>query len=342
MSANRSYTILAVDDQPMNLRVLSNFLSPLYRVKVANSGKRALEILAQGEKPDLVLLDIMMPEMSGFEVCRLMKSDPTLMQIPVIFVTGVNDSGSERIGLQLGAVDYITKPLILDVVLARVATHLSLHNQQIQLEQLVAARTQELSSTRLELVHQLGRAGEFRDNDTGMHVIRMAHYARLIAEKMGTDPSWSERLFLAAPLHDIGKIGIPDSILLKPGKLDPEEWEIMQRHSEMGARIIGTNQSDPMFQMAYEVALHHHEAWNGKGYPYGLKGKEIPIAARIVSVSDVFDALVSERPYKKAWSVEDATQYINEKAGSQLDPEIVDVFNNVVDSFTPIMRHYVD
>lgn len=340
MSANRSYTILLVDDQPMNLRVLSNILSPQYNLKVANSGHRALDILAQDNKPDLVLLDIMMPGLSGFEVCQRIKSNPALMNIPVIFVTGVNDVGSERIGFQLGAVDYIMKPLIRDVVLARVATHLSLHNQQIQLEQQVALRTNELTSTRLELVHQLGRAGEYRDNDTGMHVIRMAHYARFIAEGMGADPSWSERLFLAAPLHDIGKIGIPDNILLKPGKFEPEEWEIMKRHSEYGAKIIGMNHTDPMFRMAYEVALYHHEAWNGKGYPYGLKGEEIPIAARIVSIADIFDALMSERPYKKPWKLEDTISYINSKSGTQLDPKLVTIFNQVVDLFAPVMRKY--
>lgn len=342
MTSNRSYTILVVDDQPLNLRILSNFLSPLYTVKVANSGGRALEILSQDSKPDLVLLDIMMPGINGFEVCKRMKSDPTLLSIPVIFVTGVNDSGSERIGLQLGAVDYITKPLILDVVRARVATHLSLHHQQVELEQQVALRTQELTGARLELIHQLGRAAEYRDNDTGAHVIRMAHYARAIAEHMGADAGWSERLFLAAPLHDVGKIGIPDNILLKPGKLDAVEWETMKRHSEIGADIIGQNHTDPMFRMAHDIALCHHESWNGNGYPAGLKGEAIPLEARIVTCADVFDALVSERPYKRAWSADEAKQFINESAGQHLDPEVVKVFNEVVGGFDSIRSQYVD
>lgn len=341
-SVNRGYTILIVDDQPLNLRVLSNFLSPFYAVKVANSGVRALEILEKNPKPDLILLDIMMPGMSGFDVCKRIKSNPMLMGIPVIFVTAVTDSGSEEVGLKLGAVDYITKPLIPAVVRARVATHLSLHHQQVELEHQVARRTHELTDARLELIHQLGRAAEYRDNDTGMHVIRMAHYARKIAEAMGANPIWVDTLFLAAPLHDVGKIGIPDDILLKPGRLTKEEWVMMKRHSEIGADIIGKTHTDPVFKMAYNVALYHHEAWSGTGYPAGLEGTEIPLEARIVACADVFDALTSERPYKPAWPVQDAIDHINKSAGQHLDPDVVKLFNQVVGDFTPIMDKYAD
>lgn len=341
---NKNYTILLVDDEPLNLRVLANVLSPLYQLKVANSGNRAMEILENGANPDLILLDIMMPGKNGFEICKWIKSTPTIRNIPIIFVTTVNDSESEETGLRLGAIDYITKPLVPEVVKARVATHLSLHHQQMELEQQVSLRTKELSDSRLEIIHQLGRAAEYRDNDTGMHVIRMANFARKIAEYMGADNTWIETLYWAAPLHDVGKIGIPDGILLKPGKLNNEEWEIMKTHSEIGAQIIGANHGhdNQLFSMAHAIALNHHEYWDGSGYPSGISGDQIPLAARIVACADVFDALTSERPYKKPWPIDEAIQHINNLSGKQFDPEIVEIFNAVVGEFPSIIAQYRD
>ncbi|RBP76019.1 two-component system response regulator [Marinobacter nauticus] len=305
-------TLLLVDDEPANLQVLRNVLSDHYRLLFAKDGERALE-LARSEKPDLVLLDVMMPGMSGYEVCKTLKAGQDTRAIPVIFVTALSDADDEARGFELGAVDYLTKPVNAAIVRARVKNHLSL------------VRMDELIETRLAVVQRLGRAAEYKDNETGLHVIRMSHFSRLIALEAGLGEAWSDTLLNAAPMHDIGKIGIPDAILQKPGKLEPDEWLIMQRHAEIGAEIIGEDGSD-LLNMAREVAQNHHEKWDGSGYPKGLKGTAIPISARIVALADVFDALTSERPYKKAWPIEQATDLIREQSGKHFDPELVEAF----------------
>jgi len=305
-------TLLLVDDEPANLQVLRNLLADDYRLLFARNGERALA-LAQQEKPDLILLDVMMPGQSGHEVCTALKQSASTRAIPVIFVTALSDSGDEARGFELGAVDYITKPISAPVVRARIRNHLSL------------VHVDELVATRLAVVQRLGRAAEYKDNETGMHVIRMSHYSRLIALEAGMSKSWAEVLLNAAPMHDIGKIGIPDAVLQKPGKLDADEWAIMQTHAEIGAEIIGEDGSD-LLDMAREVAQNHHEKWNGCGYPRGLSGDAIPIAARIVALADVFDALTSERPYKKAWPVAQATDLIREQRGQHFEPALVDAF----------------
>jgi len=305
-------TLLLVDDEPANLQVLRNILSEHYRLLFAKNGDRALA-LARTEQPDLILLDVMMPGKSGYEVCQALKLETTTRNIPVIFVTALSDVDDETHGFELGAVDYLTKPVSAAIVRARVRNHLSL------------VRMDELAATRLAVVQRLGRAAEYKDNETGLHVIRMSHYSRLIALEAGINEAWSDTLLHAAPMHDVGKIGIPDAILQKPGKLDPDEWQIMQRHAEIGAEIIGEDGSD-LLNMARDVALYHHEKWDGSGYPRGLKGENIPIAARIVALADVFDALTSERPYKKAWPVEQATDLIREQSGQHFDPQLVQAF----------------
>ena len=305
-------TLLLVDDEPANLQVLRNILSEHYRLLFAKNGDRALA-LAQTEQPDLILLDVMMPGKSGYEVCQALKLETTTRNIPVIFVTALSDVDDETHGFELGAVDYLTKPVSAAIVRARVRNHLSL------------VRMDELAATRLAVVQRLGRAAEYKDNETGLHVIRMSHYSRLIALEAGINEAWSDTLLHAAPMHDVGKIGIPDAILQKPGKLDPDEWQIMQRHAEIGAEIIGEDGSD-LLNMARDVALYHHEKWDGSGYPRGLKGENIPIAARIVALADVFDALTSERPYKKAWPVKQATDLIREQSGQHFDPQLVQAF----------------
>lgn len=305
-------TLLLVDDEPANLQVLRNILSEHYRLLFAKNGDRALA-LARTEQPDLILLDVMMPGKSGYEVCQALKLETTTRNIPVIFVTALSDVDDETHGFELGAVDYLTKPVSAAIVRARVRNHLSL------------VRMDELAATRLAVVQRLGRAAEYKDNETGLHVIRMSHYSRLIALKAGINEAWSETLLHAAPMHDVGKIGIPDAILQKPGKLDADEWRIMQRHAEIGAEIIGEDGSN-LLNMARDVALYHHEKWDGSGYPRGLKGENIPIAARIVALADVFDALTSERPYKKAWPVEQATDLIREQSGQHFDPQLVQAF----------------
>lgn len=296
--------------------------------------------LSQGEQwPDIILLDIMMPGMDGYEVCRQLKSDPDTSQIPVIFVTAKTEMEDEKLGFELGAVDYITKPVSPPIVKARVRTHLAMYDQNRVLESKVQERTTELMDTRLEIIHRLGRAAEFKDNETGLHVIRMSHYSRLIAEALNISDDWVDLVFNAAPMHDVGKIGIPDNILLKPGKLDKDEWVLMKKHSEFGAGIIGDHSSE-ILQMSKEIALSHHEKWDGSGYPYGLAGEGIPLTGRVIAIADVFDALTSERPYKKAWTVEDAVKLIDEGAGQHFDPKLVPVFNEVMPEILKIKAQY--
>lgn len=309
---NDKPTLLLVDDEPSNLQVLRNILSDQYRLLFAREGERALH-LARTEVPDLILLDVMMPGMSGHQVCEALKKDAQTGGIPVIFVTALSDVKDEALGFELGAVDYITKPVSAPIVRARVKNHLSL------------VQVDELSKTRLAVVQRLGRAAEYKDNETGLHVIRMSHYSRLIALAAGVSESWADTLLNAAPMHDVGKIGVPDAILQKPGKLNADEWAIMQSHTEIGAEIIGEDGS-ALLDMAREVALYHHEKWDGSGYPHGLSGEAIPLSARIVAIADVFDALTSVRPYKSAWPVDEATSLLREQAGKQFDPTLVDAF----------------
>lgn len=305
-------TLLLVDDEAINLQVLQGILAQEYRLLFAKTGQRALD-LARSESPDLVMLDVMMPEMSGHEVCQILKQDPATRSIPVIFVTALSDTDDEAQGFAMGAVDYITKPLSPPIVLARVKTHLTLVNYE------------ELRATRLSIVQRLGRAAEYKDNETGLHVIRMSHFARLIALAAGYTQAWADNLLNTAPMHDVGKIGIPDAILQHPGALDGPQWEIMRKHTLIGAEIIGDDGSS-FLRMAREIALCHHEKWNGSGYPHGLAGEDIPVAARIVAIADVFDALTSRRPYKEPWPVQEAVDLILAERGRHFDPQLVDAF----------------
>jgi putative two-component system response regulator len=312
MTTEFSITILIVDDEATNLNVLRQILKQHYRLIFAKSPLAALE-LAERELPDLILLDVMMPHMNGYEVCERLKQQTQTAHIPVIFVTALSDTADEARGFAVGGVDYIAKPVSGPIVRARVATHLSL------------VRIDELKKSRLEIVQRLGLAAEYKDNETGLHVIRMSHYSHIIACAMGFDETAAENLLHAAPMHDIGKIGIPDCILQKPGKLTAEEWDIMREHPAIGARIIGVHTSG-LLHMAHDIALTHHERWDGSGYPRGLAGEDIPIVGRIVAVADVFDALTTERPYKKAWPLNEALAYIKEQRNKHFDPQLVDIF----------------
>jgi len=334
-------TILVVDDAPENIAVLKGVLMNNYRVKVALNGEKALRIAFSDIPPDLILLDIMMPEMDGYEVCRRLKADPRTKKIPVIFVTAMGETEDETFGFELGAVDYITKPVSSPIVRARVHSQLALYDQKRDLEETVLQRTAELNDTRFEIIRRLGRAAEFKDNETGMHVIRMSHYSRIIAKAIGLDECEADLLLNAAPMHDIGKIGIPDSVLLKPGNLDTDEWALMKQHPEFGANIIGEHESE-LLKMARIVALTHHEKWNGQGYPKGLAGEEIPLVGRIVAVADVFDALTTERPYKKAWSVDRAVEIIKEESGQHFDPMLVDAFLQSLTEILAIKEQYAE
>ncbi len=333
-------TILVVDDVPDNIDVLASILKEDYRVIVATNGAAALNT-AKKQKPDLILLDVMMPGMSGYEVCQKLKEDPHTQDIPVIFVTALSTSQEEYKGLELGAVDFLHKPSHPAVVRQRVRIHLQLHNQNKALETKVKERTQALEHSRIEVVRSLGRAAEYRDNDTGMHIIRMSYVSMLIAQAAGTPEPWAELLLLAATMHDIGKIGIPDGILVKPGRLTPEERKIMEHHPEIGAKIIGEPDSD-LLRMARTVALTHHEKWNGAGYPYGLSGEQIPLEGRIVALADVYDALTSHRPYKEPWPSEEAAAYIEEESGKSFDPHLVPLFLQLLPEIRIIANNYSD
>jgi cyclic di-GMP phosphodiesterase len=334
-------TILIVDDSAENIDLLSNMLHKNYKVKAALYGERALKIAKATPHPDMILLDIMMPGMDGYEVCKKLKDDPLTSQIPVIFISAMNELIYEKQGLELGAVDYISKPFNPDIVLRRIKTHIELYDQNRALAYQVKEYTEELLETRIEIINRLGRVSELKDNETGMHIVRMSHYSRLIADLLDESDEWKELLFQVAAMHDIGKVGIPDHVLLKPGKLDNNEWEIMKQHSQYGGDIIGNHHSDIM-KMAKEVALYHHEKWDGSGYPCGLVGEDIPLSARIVAIADVFDALTSDRPYKKAWSVEKTMTYINEQSGIQFDPALIPLLVQQQDKIILIMNEFKD
>lgn len=283
----------------------------------------------------------MMPEMDGYEVCKRLKANPVTQTIPVIFVTALSHEHDERHGFDLGAVDFISKPISPTILEARVRTHLVLHNQNVELNRRVHQRTAELHKTRLQIILRLGKATEFKDNDTGLHVIRMSHYARILADAMSNDQKWIDLIFTAAPMHDIGKIGIPEHILMKPSPLTEEERKIMQGHPEIGASIIGEPESE-LLSVCRDITLSHHEYWNGKGYPHGLKGDEIPLSARIAAVADVFDALTMLRPYKEPWPLEKTIAYFNEQRGHQFDPQIIDLFHQVLPQFVKILECHDD
>lgn len=302
-------TLLLVDDEPTNLRVLRTVLQQQYRLLFAKSGEEALTLVAQ-QQPDLILLDVMMPGLTGYDVCSQLKANPLTRAIPVIFVTALKDEMDETRGFDVGAVDYITKPISPAVVRARVKTHLSL------------VQAEELKRTRLQVIQRLGRAAEYKDNETGLHILRMSHYSQIIALAAGLGAERAETLLHAAPMHDIGKIGIADHILLKPGKLTAEEYQQMQKHPLIGAEILGECDSE-LLKVARLVALYHHEKWDGSGYPHGLAGEQIPLEARIVALCDVFDALTSTRPYKHAWTVPETMEFIQQQQGRHFDPQLV-------------------
>ena len=331
MSDAKKYTLLIVDDAPENIDVLRMILSDSYIVKAATSGQMALKIVAL-QPPDLILLDVVMPGVSGYEVCRQLKENDATRDIPVIFVTARSDVEDEALGFEFGGADYITKPVSPSTVRARVRAHLALANQHYCLQTLVSERTselmlsnQKLEQTHLTMIRQLGKAADYRDNETGLHVVRVGNYSKLLGLASGLKQASAELLMYASMMHDIGKIGVPDHILLKPAKLTPDEFEIIKSHPGIGAEIIGDHDAE-VLKMAKDVALTHHEKWNGSGYPQGLAGCDIPLVGRIVAIVDVFDALTCIRPYKTAWPVEMALELISNEAGQHFDPELVRLF----------------
>ncbi|PXF33110.1 chemotaxis protein CheY [Pokkaliibacter plantistimulans] len=335
-------TILVVDDNPENIDVLVGALGEGYQLRVALSGEKALQIAQRQPLPDIMLLDVMMPGMDGYELCRRLKQDALTQRIPVMFITARNSSEDEVKGLEAGAVDFIAKPINPRIVKARVAAQLALYDQQKSLSQLVQQRTSELQLAQQKIIQYLGKAAEYKDNETGMHVVRMSHYAYLLAHAIGMDEETAQLLKQAAPMHDIGKIGIADHILLKPGKLDAAEWAEMQRHVQYGLDILGDDDSHLLLTLAREIIAHHHEKWDGSGYPQGLRGEEISLAGRIVALADVFDALTSVRPYKPAWSDEDAIGFIRDQSGQHFEPRLVDTFVALMPQILEVRARYGD
>ena len=327
----RPREILIVDDNKLNIAVLVEVLRDEYRLRVANNGLQAMK-LVEAARPDLILLDVMMPEMDGYEVSRRLRSRREFRDIPVIFLTALEEEHDKVRAFEVGAVDYVTKPFERLEVKARVQTHLALKearerlaSQNRILEEKIRLRTWELEESRLEAIMRLSRAAEYRDDVTGMHIQRVGKTTTILARTLGLDGVFCEHIGLASPMHDVGKIGIPDNILKKPARHTLEEQSIMRTHAKIGADML-SGSSSLVMQMAERIALTHHERWDGEGYPQGLSGTAIPIEGRITTVCDVFDALTSKRPYKEAWAHDEARRYIEEGSGIRFDPECVSAF----------------
>ncbi len=361
-SAPRIATLLLVDDTPENLTVLAELLAPSYRVLVANSGPRALHLVLSEPNVDMILLDVMMPGMDGYGVLAKLKENPATAHVPVIFVTAMTAVEEEQRGFDLGAVDYITKPIRPPIVLARVKAQLELKeardwlkNKNEVLEAEVEARLAEILLIQDVSIHALARLAETRDPETGNHIRRTQSYVRTLATRLRTHPGFSDllradyidQLAKSAPLHDIGKVGIPDQILLKPGKLTPTEWEIMKTHARLGSDAIEQAERDAVKPVAFlaiakQIAHWHHEKWDGSGYPDALAGDAIPIPARLMALADVFDALISRRVYKPPMPYEQAREIIVGDRGRHFDPDVVDAFLGVFGEFVAIAERYRD
>lgn len=363
-------TILCVDDEPANLFILNDILGQDYRLLSADNGEEALATLASGQQVDLVLLDIVMPRLSGFQVCRAIKSDPRSRDVPVLFISSLGEATDEAHGLSLGAEDFIHKPFSAPVISARVKNHLQLaaarRDLKIRnddLEAQVAERTREIKlrseqalAAQSAAVVALCALAEARDNETGNHIRRTQHYVKALAEHLRDRPGHREvlddqtidLLFRSAPLHDVGKVAIPDAVLCKPGPLDEAEWQIMRRHTEHGYQVIvqaelELGQGEESFlRFAREIAHCHHEKWDGSGYPRGLAGADIPLSARLMAVADVYDALISKRVYKPAYSHDRAVEIIAKGRGGHFDPVILDAFVAIAGTFRAIAHRFQD
>lgn len=361
-NAKEKETILIVDDTPDNLAILGELLMPYYQVRVANSGPKAIAAAGTMPLPDLILLDIMMPGMDGYEVIKHLKNNLVTSEIPVIFITALDTCEDEAKGFDLGARDYISKPVRAPILMARVKGQLEikaardiLRNQNSWLESEIQRRIQQYQKVQDISMRALASLAEARDDETGNHILRTQNYLQVLAQELTNCSQYAgdftgqtiEIYTKAAPLHDIGKVGIPDHVLYKAGRLTPEEWEIMKTHSQIGAdairRAIGSEDDKEAVDFLYvamDIAGFHHEKWDGSGYPKGLSSNRIPLAARLMALADVFDALISHRVYKPAYSMDVTVKIINEGRGTHFDPDIVDAFNRRVDDFWKIAVRY--
>ncbi|WP_231353382.1 response regulator [Pseudomonas tussilaginis] len=353
--------VLVVDDEPSSLQVINELLREHYQVRVAASGEHALQIIDQ-TIPDLILLDIVMPGLNGHEVCRRLKGNSKTCDVPVLFLSASNQDIDECLGLALGAADYLSKPINPPVLLARVQTQMRLkvavdllRSQKSFLDQEILARTRELQATHDVTILALASLAETRDNETGNHLRRTQHYVRVLAENLRHHPRFSahldeksiELICKSAPLHDIGKVGISDQILLKPGRLEADEFEIMKTHAQLGYQALVhaeelLGEQVPFLRIAKEIALCHHEKWDGSGYPNGLAGDAIPVSARLMAIADVYDAIISRRVYKLSKSHNTAANVIYDGAGRHFDPDMVEAFRGLEDEFDQIAQRYAD
>lgn len=354
--------VLIVDDEPDVLKIVGTMLKPQFRINTASDGRGAMRAVLDDPLPDVVLLDIMMPNMSGIEVCRFLKADDRTRHIPVIFLTALGDVGDEQRGFEVGGSDYIVKPISMPILLARVKTHIALkaaadflRDKNAFLEQEIARRTVELRVIQDLTIVAMASLAETRDNETGNHIRRTQNYVRVLAKRLQAHPKFAstldddtiEMLFKSAPLHDIGKVGIPDRILLKPGKLTPEEFEIMKTHTTLGRDAILSaerliNAPSTFLHFAREIAYSHQEKWDGSGYPEGMVGDAIPVSARLMAVADVYDALISRRVYKPPFPHDKSVAIIREGRGSHFDPDMVDAFLEIHEEFRAIAERYSD
>ena len=358
---NNKPRILIIDDETFYIDVLVDILQDIYSVSIAKTGSEGLQRATGNSSPDLILLDILMSDMDGYEVCRQLKENPETADIPVIFLTIKSEVDDEVRGFKLGAVDYITKPISPPIVLSRVKTHLTLAQSKLflkkknhLLEENVAKRTKEIAKTQDVAILCMASLAEARDNETGNHIRRTQEYIRLLSMHLKDHPGYAgflndftiELLYRSAPLHDVGKVGVPDKILLKKGKLDTDEWEEMKKHAVCGYEALVRAEKDigttTFLYIAKEITLTHHEKWDGTGYPQGLKENEIPISGRLMALADVYDALISKRVYKEAYSHEKAMRIILEERGAHFDPGIADAFALLQDQFRVVAHRYAD
>lgn len=341
--------ILVVDDEPANLKLIDKMLSGQgYQQLVLVQDPREVLARYREERTDLILLDLNMPDLDGFQVMEQIRAQQDPLQPPIVILTAQHGHDFLLRALAGGARDFVTKPFDRNELLMRVRNllevqlaHRFMHDQKTVLEELVRLRTDELYRTRLQIVQRLGMAAEYRDEETGSHILRMSHTCALLARAIGWDQEHCELILNASPMHDIGKIGIPDAVLLKPGKFTPDEWEVMKTHASIGAKLLEGDKST-LLSMAREIALTHHEKWDGSGYPNGLAGEAIPVAGRIAALADVFDALTAERPYKKAWKIEEAVDLIRQNSGLHFDPALVEVFLRELPGILEIRARYAE
>lgn len=346
--------VLIVDDIPENIQILLSTLKNDYAILVATNGEKALELSLKEPQPDIILLDIMMPGMDGYEVCKHLKDDELTKDIPVIFVTALNESEDEEKGLSLGAVDYITKPINPALVKARVSNHIALKRHRDNLQELVDERTIQLKLTQEATIEAMGIVAENRDPETGGHIQRTKNYMRILARGLSKNPKYSnvltkniiEQLYHSSPLHDIGKVAISDTILLKPGKLDDSERQKINEHALIGEKTIAEAQSrlgeGEFLNIAKEIAGSHHEKWDGSGYPRGLSGLEIPLSGRLMALADIYDALISKRSYKPPFGHQEVVEIIKNERGKHFDPDIVDTFLELNEEFHKIALKFTN